>query len=590
MFKLEHHRRFVQHALFIFIAPLAVLAVEPVRVVGTGSRIGYTFYTPAAGSTAFWHRTPHKLGGPVSEIQVGFMDWMYTDKTETANADNDVTITAAWLERASTGQVVPLKFSGSRQLILPMNSITPYWLCDAVPSSIWTGSAPARDEVFWLHAKGTIPEGGKIPVGTPATYSGGADPGLKAKFIAYPPANDPGTVDSAGGVPTIAGSSARTEGLPSVFLGRYTGPGHLAVIGIGDSILHGSGDVANPAASIAGYGFFNRAALDSNGGSTIAMFNLTRHGQSASAWVDPNKQKRQIPFLQFANVVVEEYGTNDLASAGSGDPVAILVRLDTIWTTARNAGVQKIIRTKLMPRTTSTDSWATLAGQTPNNNWGVGGSRDTINAGFQTALANGKIDILLDALAILGDPTDPGRWLTNGTSKYTTSDGTHVSPTGNALLAVPLRAALLSLTVDPPQESSFLDWSEGIEWNGEDPSPLADPNDDGVANLLCYAFGISPLATAPAGKLPAATILDEAGQDWLSLTYREIAGPSDLTYQIVGSSDLSAWTPVTPNATTILRAIADPDPDGDGKTTLVRVRINTAAHPATKFLRLQTTL
>lgn len=558
-------------------------AVEPLRVVATGGRIGYTFYDPAAGNTSFWHRTPHKLGGPVAEMRIGFMDWMYTDKTETANSKNDVTLTSAWLERASTGQVVPLTFSGSRQLILPMNSTTPYWLSDAIPSSAWTGSAPASDEVFWLHAKGTIPEDGIIPVGTPSTFSG-------AKFIVFPPGNDPGTVDSAGPVPAITGSSARTEGLPSVFLGRYTGPGHLAVIGIGDSILHGSGDVANPAACIAGYGFFNRAALDSNGANAIATFNLTRHGQSAAAWVDSNKQKRQAPFLQFANVVVEEYGTNDLASAGSGDPTAILSRLDKIWTAARNAGVQKIIRTKLMSRTTSTDSWATLANQTPNNNWGVGGSRDTINAGLQTALTNGKIDVLLDTLAVVGDPSDSGRWLTNGTSKYTTTDGTHVSPTGNSLLAVPLRAALLSLTVDVPRETSYLDWSGSIPWNGMDSSALTDPNHDGVTNLLCYAFGISPLLPAPADKLPAASMLDESGQHWLSFSYRELSGTHHLVYQVFASPDLSEWSLVVPNATTIIREIADPDPDGDGKATLVRVKINTAAEPDAAFVRLQVSL
>lgn len=561
------------------------------RVVATGGRIGYTFYTPAAGNTAFRHRTPHKLGGPVSEIQVGFMDWMYTDKTETANTDNDVTISAAWLERASTGQVVPLMFAGSRQLVLPMNSTAPYWLSDPVPSSAWTGSAPARDEVFWLHAMGRIPEGGKLPVGTPATYSGGADSTLKAKFVVFPPAHDPGTMDGAGGVPVITGSSSRTEGLPLVFLGRYTGPGHLAVIGIGDSVLHGSGDTGNPTASIAGYGFFNRAALDDQGANTIAMFNLTRHGQTAAAWVDTNKQKRQTSFLQFANVVVEEYGTNDLAAAGSGDPATILGRLDKIWTAARGAGVQKIIRTKLMPRTTSTDSWATLENQTPNTGWEAGGKRDTINAGLQAALADGRIDALVDTLAIVGDPADSGRWLTNGSSKYTTTDGTHVSPAGNALLAAPLRSALLSLTVDAAEEeTTYLDWSGGIEWNGGDSSVLADPNHDGVPNLLCYAFGISPLVAALPEKLPAAAMSGESGQQWLTFSYRELAGPHDLVYQPVASPDLSAWTPVVPNATTIIREIADPDPDGDGKTTLVRVRINTAAHPDAAFVRLQVTL
>ena len=563
-------------------------AAEPRRVVATGGRIGYTFYTPAAGSTSFWHRTPHKLGGPVAEMQVGFMDWMYTDKIETTNADNDVTITRAWLERASTGQVVPLSFSGSRQLVMPKNSTAPYWLSDAIPSATWTGTAPARDEIFWLHAKGTIPDGGKIPVGTPSTFAG-------AKFIVYPPANDPGSFDTAGAVPTITGSSARTEGLPSVFLGRFTGPGHLAVIGIGDSVLHGSGDSANPTAVVSGYGFFNRAAVDSNGANTIATFNLTRHGQTAAAWVSPSKQSRQTPFLQFANVVVEEYGTNDLGSAGGGSVASILTSLETIWTTARNAGVQKIVRTKLMPRTVSTDQWAAPANQTPNTGWGdinTGntGKRDSINAGLSAALAAGKIDVLVDTLSVIADPADNHRWLTNGTNKYTTTDGTHVSPAGNALLGTQLRAALLSLTVDAPPATSYLDWSGSIPWNGADSSMLGDGNHDGMKNLLCYALKLSPLTSPAADKLPAFSRAEIGGRRWLRFSYRERPNASDLYYRVVAGSDLSSWNAVVPNGTSIVREILNPDPDGDGSCALVQIRIDTESHPDARFLCLQVTL
>jgi lysophospholipase L1-like esterase len=423
-----------------FAAPL-VAQQQPVRVVATGGRIASNFYTPAAANTAFRQRTPHKLGGPVAEIRIGFMDWMYPYDAETPNTTNAVTLTHAWLERASTGQIVPLTFSGSRTLVLPMNSTTPYWLSDPVSSSVWTGATPARDEVFWLNVRGFIPSGGKIPSGTPTTYAG-------AKFVVYPPANDPGSFDTTGPVPSITGGSTRTAGLPMIFLGRFSTPGHLAVIGIGDSILDGTGDSANPVPVIAGYGFFNRAAVDTNGANAIAMFNLTRHGQSAANFVNPTRQQRQTHFLPFANVVVEEYGTNDLGSGGTGSTSAILTRTETIWSMARDAGVQKIIRTQLMPRTASTDSWATLAGQTPNSGWAAGGKRDLINAGFATALADGKIDILLDCLAAIAAPSDNTRWLVNGTAKYVTSDGTHVSAAGNARLAIPLRAALLSLTVD----------------------------------------------------------------------------------------------------------------------------------------------
>lgn len=474
-----------------------LFAVEPVKIVATGGRIANTFYTPPVGNTAFRQRTPHKLGGPVAEMQIGFMDWMYPYDAETPNASNDVTLTHVWLERAATGQVVPVTFAGSRQLVLPMNSTTACWLSDAIPSYVWDGAPPARDEVFWLHVRGNIPSGGKLPVGTPTTYSG-------ARYLSYPPANDTGTVDTAGTVPSITGATARTLGLPLVFLGRYTGPGHLSVIGIGDSILDGTGDPANPVPVISGYGFFNRAAVDATGQHAIAMFNLTRHGQAASNFVNPGRQFRQARFLKFANVVVEEYGTNDLGSGGTGTTTTILANLNKIWTAARDAGVQKIIRTKLMPRTTSTDSWATLANQTPNTGWESGGKRDTINTGLQTALADGRIDILLDTLAVLGDPADTNRWLTNGTAKYTSADGTHLSPSGNALLAPALRAALLSLTVDD-NAPDYANWAKVIDWGSADSSPSADANHDGVSNLLAYALDPpAPSSAACACSTPTA--------------------------------------------------------------------------------------
>ncbi len=562
--------------LVALLAPAALSAVQPLRVVGTGGRIGNTFFTPTTGNTSFRQRTAHKLGGPVAEMRIGFMDWMYPYDAETPNDTNNVTIEHAWLERASTGQVVPLTFSGSRQLVLPMNSTTAYWLSDAIPSLAWTGATPARDEVFWLHIHGTIPEGGKLPVGTPSTYSG-------AKFIAYPPANDPGTFDTGGPVPTIASSAARTLGLPLVFLGRFTGPGHLSVIGIGDSILDGTGDSANPVPVISGYGFFNRSAVDSNGANAIATFNVTRHGQTAGNFVNPSRQTRQVKFLPFANVVVEEYGTNDLGSSGGGVPSAILANLQTIWSTARAAGVQKIVRTRLMPRSTSTDLWATLASQTPNTGWESGGKRDTINAGLQTALANGKIDVLLDPFAALAAPADNSRWLTNGTSKYTTADGTHLSPTGNALLAPSLRTALLALTVD-----DYVAWSAGKAWGSADSSPAADPNSDGINNLLAYALDLPPVGSIPSGSLPRGDIdTISANGPWLTFTYRENATAADLRYFIQTSTDLAEWTALNINGTTAISEVASADPDGDGSCVLRRVQVRTSAAGQTRFLRLR---
>jgi len=425
-------------ALFTFVMVLSVHlhAKEPIRVVATGGRIGVYPYKPGT-RTAFWHRTPHQLGGPVDEIRIGFMNWMLAYSSE-INNDNDVTIDHAWLVRDSDGQVVPLTFGGKRAFTMPAESEEPFWPADPVDSSVWTAGTPRQDEVFWLHVKGHIPNSdGRVCQGSPVGYKG-------SRFRTYAPENDPGTHDFAGPVPSMAGKKDRTRGLPIVFLGRYSEPGHLAVIGIGDSILDGSGDSSRIYGSIAGFGFFNRAATDENGENTIAMFNLTRHGAGAVSWRKPGNV-RQHKFLKYANVVVEEYGTNDLGSGGGGDVNEIKSRLEHIWTLCREAGVEKIIRTQLLPRTKSTDGWATKENQTPNNNWDANGSRDEINAFFETALAEGKIDRIAPTLSAVSDPTDTHYWLTDGEPKHATSDGTHANRTGNELLTPVIRNALLSL-------------------------------------------------------------------------------------------------------------------------------------------------
>lgn len=554
---------------------LTSASAAPLRVVASGGRIGVGSYTTGTTFNAFWQRTPHKLGGPVAEIDVGFMNWVHTTSAEAANG-TEITIDCAWIERAATGQVIPLTFAGERKLVMPANDPSAYHLADPIPSSAWTGSAPAQDEVFWLQAKGSATPGGVIYQGSPSTFSG-------AKFIVYNPANDPGTKDFSGAVPTISGQSSRTTALPTLFLGRYSGPGHLAVIGIGDSILHGMGDAENPTPVITGFGFFNRAALDASGKNTIAMLNLTRSGETASTWV--KNHARQAQLLPFANVVVEEFGTNDLGSGGTGTPATILANLDSIWSTCRAAGVQKIVRTLLCPRTASTDSWSTLSGQTPNTGWGADGKRDTINAGLQTALAAGKVDALVDTLTPVSDPSDNHCWLTSGTSKYATTDGTHPSGAGYALLAPGLRAALLSLAVD-----DYSAWAAGIDWSSADQSPDADPDGDGVTNFLAYALRISPLAGSGQSALPAAEAGEDAeGSPWVGLAYRKNSVASDIAYKVRTSEDLVVWEDLSPDGSNVTEEIADPDPDGDGGATVQLVKFKPQSPETKRFFKLEIT-
>lgn len=544
---------------------------EPLRVVGTNSRMSPFTYSPGATNTSFWQRTPHQLGGPVAEIDIAFMNWAVGYSGEVIST-SDVTISHAWLERGSDGQIVPLTFEGEREVVLLGGVAQPYYMADPIDSSVWTGGTPQRDEIFWLHVKGSVPAtDGKACLGVYATYSG-------AKFIFYDPANDPGTIDAAGAVPNITGKNQRTNGLALAFCGRYTEPGYLSVIGLGDSILHGSGDATNPAPVVAGSGFFERAATDLAGENAVGMLNLARHGESANTFVNSHAMREA--FLPFANVVVEEYGTNDIGSNGTGDADIIYTRLQTIWQLARDAGVEKVLRTKLMPRTTSASgNWTSLADQTPNNGWGAGGKRDQLNAHLETALSSGLIDALVDTLTPLADPTDDHYWITTGANDYATGDGTHPNRQGYTLAAVPLRAAIEAI-LNAAETFSYLDWSDDIDWGGADSSPTADPNQDGVSNWLAYALDLPPLANLAGQASIPGVDLATANGPWLTFDFRiNQRAAASLQYSVLRSVSLlsDSWSTLSPNGIDVIEETLLADPDGDGSAALMRWRIKVSS-------------
>ena len=101
----------------------------------------------------------------------------------------------------------------------------------------------------------------------------------------------------------------------------------------------------------------------------------------------------------------------------------------------------------------------------------------------------------------------------------------------------------------------------------------ADPDFDGIPNLIEYATG-----TIPTGFNPAATVLGQNGGGFLTLAFTSIADPA-LTYTVLGTSDLTgAWTSVFSATGATLGAAAQVIPD----TTLL------SAGPR-RFLRLQVT-
>ncbi len=101
---------------------------------------------------------------------------------------------------------------------------------------------------------------------------------------------------------------------------------------------------------------------------------------------------------------------------------------------------------------------------------------------------------------------------------------------------------------------------------------LADPDGDGIVNLLEYAFSHEPLTFDSSPSLGF-------GSGELSLTYRLNLLAPDLTYVVQKSSDAANWQPALP----VNEVVSD-----DGAVRVIRSRVSIGSEPAA-FLRLQVT-
>ena len=148
----------------------------------------------------------------------------------------------------------------------------------------------------------------------------------------------------------------------------------------------------------------------------------------------------------------------------------------------------------------------------------------------------------------------------------------------------------LEVTYTLPSAQTFDTWRVakfGANANSPIAAPDADPDGDGVANLLEYALGADPLSSA-SRNLPS--LVPGA---YLTISFSRVTAASDLTYTVQVSSDLLTWldgstysatssTPANANTTEVSRA-------GIGIETIV-VRDNTpVAGTAQRSIRLRVT-
>jgi len=166
---------------------------------------------------------------------------------------------------------------------------------------------------------------------------------------------------------------------------------------------------------------------------------------------------------------------------------------------------------------------------------------------------------------------------TPGTSDVTLS-AANIGGTGTATLA---------LTVETPYQA----WQNAV-FNGAELSDtgvsglMAAPAGDGIPNLMKYALNLNPFVNG-AGGLPVSAVLATGSGTYLTLTYTQVPGATDITYVPQVSTDLQTWNS-GPGYVTAIGAVNNPD----GITESVTVESNTVLSgtaPA-QFMRLEVTM
>jgi hypothetical protein len=117
----------------------------------------------------------------------------------------------------------------------------------------------------------------------------------------------------------------------------------------------------------------------------------------------------------------------------------------------------------------------------------------------------------------------------------------------------------------------------------------ADPDNDGIANLLEYAWGADPNVWSQAG-IPALALEELSGR--IQIQFNRITDRSDLVYRIQISDDLATWTPVAEangadGTTTVIGGLSVVVSETGTLVKSVTVQDNTApAGPDKRFVRV----
>lgn len=363
-----------------------------------------------AGPLSATSRVKHFVNVEAGTVRLAYGN-VYNNVGVETDGPNNVTVKAA-IEFSSGGYIVPVRFSGSRTVVIPPGGVV--W---SDPVSV----DAAVGDYFYSRTLVTVGSGSeRWPVGWATLTADGE--GVEVSVD---------KVDSG----TVAANNTFCYG-PMAISGRVSGTPLKVLGGVGDSIMSGNGDSNTKGwwyRKFSGVVPEQRVAYPSEQGLSFAL---------------PTRRQSRMQFIDACTSIICGYGINDVKSAVA----AVQIKRDmiTCWRYGARRGCA-VYQHTLTPVTTSTDSWVTTVNQTVTaneanrtavNDWLRDGAPFTTNdfepaaigasggSVVRTGMAAHPLTALLEFADVVETSHNSGIWKASNTG-----DGTHPNATGHQALA-----------------------------------------------------------------------------------------------------------------------------------------------------------
>jgi len=388
-------------------------------IVGKGGIICDSAYTNTSLYTRGERRSRIILGGnPVNNIRLVYAN-LYVQAGE-INGPNTITIEAG-LERTSPAQTVLFTFGGQPTITLAPGE---YAITDPIPASAFSLTEyPASMEL--IARTGVTFDSGGTFIGNPtATW---VNPSGQSGVVGFTGTSS-SQISGTGALTTPAGGAANFHSVlqgPQAVIGQWTKNRDISLMVNGTSIATRLDDVNDTWSSGGGYIIQGTRSVASR---TIPTVRISRSSENASHWANGATFRKFL--MQYCTHYIDDFGTNDLATGRTA--AQALADKQTIWADfkARAIGYGYIINTPVAPRVTSTDSYATLANQTPVSGFATGAARDTLNSSVLALVgASNGPDEIIDTNLDWADSVSLDKFPVTGAANYATDDGVHPTAT-----------------------------------------------------------------------------------------------------------------------------------------------------------------